>query len=240
MRKILLLLGLFTGALYSNAGVSDSEISHKTWDQLLMKHVSVSGNVNYEGFKNDKAKLQEYLNSLAKESPSESWSKNEKMAYWINAYNAFTVKLILDNMPLKSVMEINGGKAWDLKFIKIGNKTLSLNNIEHDILRAKFKDARIHFAVNCASISCPKIKNSAFNANELEKQLDQMTRSFVNNHTKNKIEAGNVKISKLFDWYKDDFTKQGSVIDFLNKYSKTKINSAAKISFMEYNWNLNS
>lgn len=224
----------------AKAGVSETHFNHEVWNELLAKHVSEKGNVNYNGFKSDLSKLDSYLQSLSKMAPESSWTKNEKMAFWINAYNAFTVKLILDNMPLKSIMEINGGKAWDLKFIKIGSKTLSLNNIEHDILRAKYKDARIHFAVNCASISCPRLMNAAFNASDLNTQLDRMTTSFVNNSSKNTVSAGKIQISQLFNWYKDDFTKEGSVIDFLNKYSKTKINSNAKTSFKEYNWNLNS
>jgi hypothetical protein len=143
-------------------------------------------------------------------------------------------------MPVKSIMNINGGKAWDLKFIKIGNKTHSLNNIEHDILREKYKDARIHFAVNCASVSCPKIRNTAFTASDMDAQLTEMAISFVNNNLKNTIKEDKINISSLFEWYKSDFTNKGSLIDFLNKYSKTKINSNAKITFKEYNWNLNS
>lgn len=240
MKKIITLSVLLFTLTILKAGVTDAKISHEVWDNLLSKHVSDAGKVNYNGFKTDAAKLQSYLDLLAKSEPQEAWSKNETMAYWINAYNAFTVKLILDNMPLKSIMEVNGGKAWDKQFIKIGTKTMSLNNIEHDILRAKYKDARIHFAVNCASISCPRINNTAFNAADLESQLNKMAISFVNNNSKNFITADKVQISSLFEWYKDDFTKGGTIIDFLNKYSKSKINSNAKITFKEYNWDLNS
>jgi hypothetical protein len=240
MKKLISLFFVFSTALSVFSGVGESSFDHSIWDQLLAKNVNSVGNVNYEGFATDKEKLTSYLTALSKNSPAESWSKNEKMAFWINAYNAFTVKLILDNMPIKSIMKINGGKAWDLKFIEIGGKTLSLNNIEHDILRAKYKDARIHFAVNCASISCPKIKNAAFTATDLDAQLTKMSISFVNNSSKNTITADKIQISNLFEWYKDDFTKEGTIIEFLNKYSKTKINSKAKISFKEYDWGLNS
>ena len=239
MNRILLIFLSITFSYSGIAGVGESKFNHEIWDVLLAEHVSSAGNVDYDGFAADRNQLETYLDKLSKHEPTELWTKHEKMAYWINAYNAFTIQLILDNMPIKSIMEINGGKAWDLKFIKIGSKTLSLNNIEHDILRAKYKDPRIHFAVNCASVSCPKIKNSAFTANELENQLNQMAKSFINNSDKNSLSPQKIEISKLFDWYKDDFIKTGSVIDYLNKFSSTKVNSNASISFKTYNWNLN-
>jgi len=239
MKKIILLffISLFTGSFFANPTIST--IDHSLWDALLKKHVSAGGNVNYDGFKSSQAELDSYLTLLKENVPSSTWSKEETMAYWINAYNAFTIKLILNHSPINSIMKINNGKAWDLVFIKIGGKEYSLNNIEHDILRAKYKDPRIHFAVNCASVSCPKLRNRAFTATGLNQQLEEMSRSFVNNSSKNSISSDHIVVSQLFNWYKGDFTMQGSVIDFLNKYSKTKINSDASIQFKEYNWNLN-
>lgn len=226
--------------LLSFAGVSDNSFDHSNWDELLQKNVSATGKVNYEGFKASQKELDSYLAQLKSKTPTSSWTKNQTMAYWINAYNAFTVKLILNNYPLKSIMDINNGKAWDLSFIEMNGKSYSLNNIEHDILRAKYGDARIHFAVNCASISCPRLNNKAFTADKLEEQLEKMSRAFINNTSKNSLSADFVKISSLFNWYKGDFTKNGSVIDFINKYSTTKISSSASIQYMEYNWNLNN
>lgn len=216
-----------------------SAFDHSMWDNLLKKYVSPNGNVNYDGFKSSMTDLDAYLHLLEDNPPTASWGEEETMAFWINAYNAYTVKLILNNYPTSSIMKINDGKAWDLSFIKIAGKQYSLNNIEHDILRAKYKDARIHFAVNCASVSCPKLRNKAFTGANLNEQLDEMSRSFINNSAKNSIASDHVKVSQLFNWYKGDFTMNGSVIDFLNKYSTTKINSGASIQYMEYNWNLN-
>ncbi|MFT6165434.1 MAG: hypothetical protein ACJAV5_000317 [Vicingaceae bacterium] len=225
-------------SLVSFAGVSEPKFDHSLWDKLLLKNVSTQGNVNYQGFKKDQVVFDTYLALLSTTKPDGNWSRNETMAYWINAYNAFTIKLMLNNYPLKSIMEINGGKAWDLKFIDIKGEKYSLNNIEHDILRKKYADPRIHFVVNCASVSCPKLSNSAFFADGLDEKLDKAAKEFINNSSKNEITATEAEISKLFDWYKDDFTKNGTVVDYLNRYTTTKL-TTTKISFKEYNWNIN-
>jgi hypothetical protein len=219
-----------------------SQVYHAKWDALLKTHVSKSGTVNYKGFKTDQAKLTAYLLDLESNVPSASWSKNETMAYWINAYNAYTVQLMVKNYPLKSIMDLkyNGKSAWDYKWIKIGAETLSLNDIEHVKLRKKYKDARIHFAVNCASFSCPVLLNSAYTATKLEAQLEAQAILFINDPKRNQISSSSAKISQLFEWYQDDFTTDGkTVIDYLNKYSKTKIKAGTNISYMNYNWNLN-
>ena len=213
--------------------------SHSGFNALLAKYVSATGKVNYDGFKTEKSKLDEYIKLLAENSPTEKWTKNEKLAYWINLYNAATIQLILKNYPVKSIMNINNGKAWDLKFVKSGDKTLTLNQIENEIIRPTFKDARIHFALNCAAQSCPKLLNAAFYAHILDKQLDTATKKFINNSVKNQISENSVKISKIFEWYAVDFGEQKGLIDYLNKYSNTNISSKAKISFIEYNWDLN-
>ncbi len=214
-------------------------ISHTIWNTLLVKNVSASGKVNYKGFISSKADLQQYLDLLSANPPASSWPKNERLAYWINAYNAFTVKLIIDNYPLKSIMDLDQGKPWDKAFIKIGGKSYSLNNIEHDIIRKQFNEPRIHFAVNCASISCPKLLNEAYTAEKLPGQLNKQTRAYINNPQENRLSVNSAEISSLFDWYKADFTKAGSLTDFINTYSKVQINPSASISFKNYNWALN-
>lgn len=218
--------------------VQPTMVSHEAWNALLTKYVTSTGKVNYAGFKADKAKLQAYLNTLSK-GISSSASKKEKMAFWINAYNAFTVKLIVDNYPTSSIKNLKGGKPWDVKFIKIGSSTYSLNNIEHDILRKKFFDARLHFVLVCAAKSCPKLLNKAYTASNLYAEMDKQARLFINNPAKNKITASSGQISELFNWYKGDFTKSGSLVSYINKYSKVKLNSNAKISHLTYDWSLN-
>lgn len=211
-------------------------IDHKQWNALVQKHVSSKGNVDYKGFKKDAAALQSYLNVLAKNLPEKSWSKNAILAYWINTYNAYTVKLILDNYPVKSIKKIDS--PWDAAFFTLGSKKYSLGEIEHKILR-KMNEPRIHFAINCASFSCPNLANEAYTENELEKQLETAAKSFVNDKTKNTIAPDKIEISSIFDWFSGDFKTKGTLIDFLNKYSSIKINKSAKVKYKEYNWNLN-
>ena len=211
--------------------------SHKDWDALLSKYVSSSGKVNYKGIKSEQGKLDAYLKALADNPVQSTWSRNEKMVYWINAYNAFTVKLIVDNFPVSSIMKLHNGKPWDVKWIKLGDKTYSLNNIEHDILRPKYKDARIHFAVNCAAQSCPPLLNRAWTADNLNRYFNQQAKNFINNTKYNSISADKVELSKIFEWYGSDF---GELITYLNKYSNTKINGGAEIIFQEYDWALNN
>ena len=159
------------------------------------------------------------------------------MAYWINAYNAFTVKLILDHYPVGSIMDIKSGKPWDWKWIKLGDKTYSLNEIEHQVLRPQFKDARIHFAVNCAARSCPPLLNRAWTAANLNNWLDQQAGKFINNAKYNQISAAGAKISKIFEWYAEDFGP--NIIDYLNKFSRTAVKTGAPVTYLEYNWELN-
>ncbi len=220
-------------------------ITHELWTSLLNKHVSTDGHVNYEGFIEDKVTFDKYLTLLQNNHPNKKqWSDNEQLAYWINAYNAFTVKLIVDNYPLESIKDIKRGlvfvnTVWDMKFIQIEKATYDLNNIEHGIIRKQFDEPRIHFAVNCASVSCPNLRNEAFVADRLDEQLTEQSKYFLRNNLKNNITADRIKISKIFNWFKGDFTKNGSLIDFLNLYAPSKINSNATIEYMDYDWGLN-
>ncbi len=211
-------------------------MGHEIWDGLLKAHVNTEGIVNYAGFQQDHQRLQLYLDRLAAHPPQSDWPRNEQMAYWINAYNAFTIKLILDHYPVGSIMDIHQGKAWDVKWIKLGTQIYTLNNIENDILRPRFGDARIHFALNCAARSCPPLLNRAFTATELDQQLDRQAKNFINNPSYNKISSGRLQVSKIFEWYAKDF---GNLISFLNRYSTTRINPGAQVTYLEYDWALN-
>ena len=213
-----------------------SEFNHNTWNGLLREHVSSSGKVNYKGFKSDISTLNAYLKELENNPIQNNWSKAKKMAYWVNAYNAFTIKLIVDNYPVSSITKLHGGKPWDVKWIKLGEQTYSLNNIENDILRPKYKDARIHFAVNCAAQSCPPLLNQAWTESNLEQLFEKQAKAFINNPKFNTIKSKEVEISKIFEWYAVDF---GNIIDYLNQYTNTPINKNAKVKYKEYNWALN-
>ncbi len=211
--------------------------SHDAWNVLAQKHISSTGKVNYKGFKADIAAFDAYLKSLADNPIQSNWSRGKKMAYWINAYNAFTIKLIVDNYPVKKITDLEGGKPWDKKWIKLGDKTYSLNNIEHDILRPQFKDARIHFAVNCAAQSCPPVWNKAWTEKNLNGQLERSAKAFVNNTKYNSVGGSEATISKIFEWYAVDFGDD--IIDYLNKYANTKIAAGTQVKYKEYNWALN-
>jgi len=213
-------------------------INHEdVYDSLLKKHVSPSGLVNYKTFLEDKKNLQSYLDYLANHPPSKTHPKQKKLAYYINLYNAATIYLILEKYPLKSIKDIEN--PWYIKFISIGDKKHSLNYVEHKILR-KMEEPRIHFAINCASYSCPDLLNEAFKAEKLEEQLNKVTSNFINGD-KNKIQENKVQLSKIFQWFKDDFTvnDKKDLIGFLNEYSMVKINNKAKIQFLKYDWRLN-
>jgi hypothetical protein len=212
-------------------------VDHSQWNELLQKHVSDQGNVNYKGFKTDKTKFNAYLEMLSKNAPEGSWSKGETLAYWMNVYNAFTVKLILDNYPIKSIKDISG--PWTHRFIKIGEKWYTLNDIEHKIIR-KMDEPRIHFALVCAAVSCPRLYNKAFTAKNIETDLELLTKGFLNDPTKNEFSEHSIKISKIFKWYAGDFKNDGKdLIDFFNRYSDIEISSKAKKSYKDYNWSLN-
>ena len=234
-----LIIMLFVSLNYANP------VQHGEWDVLVKKHVSKNGMVDYQGFLKDKKQLQVYLDKLSANRPTSKWSKNEKMAFWINAYNAFTVKLILDNYPIKSIKDIKRGipfvnSVWDIAFIPMGKEKIDLNYIEHTILRKEFKDPRIHAAINCASFSCPLLRNEAYYASRLDEQLNDAMRRFVNDSEQNQLDKSNIKISKIFSWFAGDFKLNGSsVVDYLNKYAKKRVQPNAKIDFLEYQWELN-
>ena len=212
---------------------------HELWDELLKVHVSDEGNVNYKKFKTDHDKLQSYINSLDRIYSNEDFqlqSKDETLAFWINAYNAMTIDLILRHYPIKSIKDID--RPWEQRLWKLSNKWYNLDEIEHQILR-KMDEPRIHFAIVCASYSCPKLLNEAYKADTLEEQLTNATKEFLNDLNRNNISENSLELSKIFQWFSKDFKEDGSIISFLNKYSEIEIPENAKIKYKDYNWDLN-
>ncbi len=221
-------------------------VTHEIWNGLLKKHVNADGWVDYKGFIRDSAELNRYLKVLEAAHPNDkTWSRNEQMAYWINAYNAYTVQLIVRNYPVKSIKDIKKGLAfvnsvWDIQFIKIQGFTYDLNNIEHNILRPIYKDPRVHAAVNCASYSCPKLRPEAYTAARLDEQLSDAMAGFVNDPIRNRISSSKAEISEIFKWFKGDFEQNGQNLRaFLNQFSKEKITDKTDIAHLDYNWSLN-
>ena len=176
--------------------------THELWNNLLRKHVLDNGKVNYKGLKNDRKDLYKYLQVLNANLPNASHSKDYKLAYWINAYNAMTVDLILRHYPVKRIKDIE--KPWQQRYWKLGNKWYNLNDIEHEVLR-KMEEPRIHFAIVCASVSCPKLLNEAYTASNLSEQLTKVTKAFLNDSTKNNLSENNIELSKIFQWFAKDF-----------------------------------
>jgi len=223
---------------------TENPLDHSEWTALLQKHVTVKGFVNYKGFIRDSLEFNSYLDVLVNNRPTDNWSENAQLAYWINLYNAFTVKIVVDNYPVKSIKDIKKGipfvnSVWDIKFIPFKDGMMDLNEVEHGILRKQFNEPRIHFAINCASFSCPILGNEAYNAHGLDTLLTNVTKFFLNDPNRNKIASNTLQLSKIFSWFKGDFTKEQTLIEFLNLYAPYKFDATAEINYLPYNWELN-
>jgi len=222
-------------------------IDHELWSLLLKKHVDSNGYVDYSGFLKDSLSFGAYLDQLTTHPPDEdNWPEEEQIAFWINAYNAFTIKLIIDHYPVESIKDIGliiqlpfVNSPWDIRFIEMQGEKLDLNNIEHSILRKKFEEPRIHFAINCASNSCPKLRREAYTGQKLNNQLNDQAYNFINDPNRNYIQDQQAELSKIFSWFKEDFTKKSTLKEFLNQYSTIKLHDNTMVSFKNYDWSLN-
>ena len=234
----------FVVFFFQSKSIFSFDHSHLQFNSLLSTYVQ-NGLVDYKSLKKDENKLTLYTNDLSKVTEQEyaTFSKEEKLSFLINAYNAFTLKLILDNYPLKSIRNIGflPGAAWKKDFFTLLGSTRNLDWIEHSKLRVDFSEPRIHFAIVCASIGCPKLISEAYVASKLNNQLNSSMENFLAEPIKNRYDASSntLYISKIFDWFSKDFTKQGSVINFIKKGMKVEIPESAKIIYTEYDWNLN-
>lgn len=246
---------IFTSILIFVIAKDVSAQDHQLFTDILQKYV-VNGLVDYKNLKNDN-RLDKYLLQLSNTDP-DKLNGDEKLAFWINAYNAFTLQIVTENYPIESITDLNtGGKiiayllgdtVWDKEFITINNKKYSLNDIEHKILR-KMDEPRIHFSIVCASISCPELLNEAFESNTLETQLELQTRKFLNDKSRNDFDLKNRQayISEIFNWFDDDFgDSDENVLMFISKYVPENTSQDIKsnvtewnISYNDYNWNLN-
>lgn len=219
--------------------------SHERLDALLKAYVNETGDVDYAGLQTDSANLNAYLKLLSKHHPNDDWTSNEQLAYWINAYNAFTLQLIIRNYPLGSIKDITFiniplvHSPWDLDFIQIEGEEYNLNDIEHGIIRKQFGVPEIHFALVCAARSCPRLRREAYAAEHLEAQLADQARDFLSDVRKNRITAKRLSLSKLFLWYSGDFKAKGSLLSYVQQHTSMKIETGATIDYMDYDWSLN-
>ena len=211
------------------------------FNALLKTYVNAKGDIDYKGLRKNRAVLDIYLNHLKGFIPGKNWSENKAKAFWLNVYNAYTIKLVLDSYPLRKVTDIRrkGKNAWKIPLAVVGEKTYSLDYIEHKILRGWHNDPRIHVGLNAVSKSGPTFPNYAFTAKNLNSTLELLMKNFINDTSKNKITTTKIEVSKMFDWYEEDFTENGTLIKYINKYSTVKINDNAQINYSEYDWNLN-
>ncbi len=269
-RAIVILLSLFVLQAITTSNAKAEDFDHSPWNDLLQRHVSWTSSgketqVDYQSMAADRPQLKQYLESLSKIELSQfdGWSENRQLAFLINAYNAWTVELILTAWPdLKSIKDLGSffRSPWSKKFIPLLGTTRSLDNIEHDLIRGsgRYNDPRIHFAVNCASIGCPPLRPEAYLGNQLEEQLNQQAQRFLSNPRQNRFEDGIIKLSSIFKWYREDF-EQGwlgyqQLEEFLvahaadlnlpstlvEKLRTPDIKSDVEIEFLDYDWRLNN
>lgn len=263
VKYLTLISGLFV--LLLSLQVKAEPFSHQAWDALLQKHVRVvneglSTRADYAGFKQDKVQLDAYLKSLSSvpKATFSSWSKPEQLAFLINAYNAFTVDLILTKYPdLKSIKELGSWlqSPWKKEFFTLLGQKASLDWVEHTLIRGGdvYQEPRIHFAVNCASLGCPPLLESAFTAERLEAQLEAQTLRFLKDRQQNRLEGKKLAVSSIFKWYEEDFEKAwggyNALSEFLVQYaqalalspdaSKALSRGELRITFLDYDWGLN-
>ncbi len=240
--------------------------SHKAWDALVKKHVVLvaGGNASqlrYAEFAKDRAALKAYLGALSGVSATQfaAWTREQRMAFLVNAYNAFTVELILANYPVKSIKDIGSdlfNNRWKKKFFRLLGEDSYLDRIEHEILRkpGSYDEPRVHFALNCASIGCPMLREEAFVAERLEAQLEQQAVRFLSDRSRNRVGAqGRLEVSKIFDWFKEDwssgyqgiasrekyFAKYAQLLSDNPEQQKALAEAKAPLAFLDYDWTLN-
>ena len=226
-----------------NSAFADEEIyfDHSLYGEVLARFVK-DGNVDYIGLKNNRSILDAYLKKVSELSPGvlNSMPRNEKIAFYLNVYNALTLKVIVENYPVKSIKDIPG--VWDKIKFKVATKELTLNNIEHDILRKEFREPRIHFALVCASRSCPELSDNPFSGTDLSEQLNREAHKFINDKTRNRLDRDNkiLYLSSIFKWFKEDF---GEPIEFVSRYMSKEdvkiIQQGVRVKYLNYDWSLN-
>ena len=242
-----LLLILVCCLLFPGLSSGTPSVDNTIWAELLDKHVTEQG-VDYDGFQQDEAKLDQYLAILSSIDPADL-SRNHQFAFYINAYNAFTIKLILTRYPgINSIKEIGSffSNPWSKKFISLNGFTVNLDHIEHDILRPRFKDARVHFAINCAAKSCPPLLNAPYEGSTLETRLEERTKQFINNPANTFLKGSTLFVSKIFKWFADDFSE--NPLRFIRQHARGRLkqdlekaaeNGEITLQYLHYDWTLN-
>jgi len=240
---VFFLSGILTSTLLPAA--AGSSVDYSIYSELLVKYVS-NGVVDYAGFKAQEARLDQYLKVIEQVDP-EGLAREEQFAFYINAYNAWTIKLILTGYPgVKSIKDLGGlfQSPWKKEFVRIHGKILSLDDIEHGILRPRFKDPRVHFAINCASKSCPPLIPEPYRGATLDAQLTLVTADFLNGPSNYRLEGNTFWVSSIFKWFAEDFNKDvvGFYLRFAQGELKQKLlagRDRIEVKYLDYDWSLN-
>ncbi len=244
---VAVVLGMLTGG---GASADSFDHMHDHWTTVLHRFV-VDGRVNYAGLKADRVSLDGYLSEVAAVSLREfqSWNANQQLAFLINLYNAETLQLIVDHYPVDSIKDIGGllTKPWDLKCVSLFGKTVTLNTIEHNMIRKNYSEPRIHFALVCAARGCPPLRNEAYVADKLDAQLDDQAQTFLDTPEKNRIDPDHkaLYLSPIFKWYGDDFQKYTRGVQYFlshyypKAYERALRDGAYEIHYTDYDWSLN-
>lgn len=229
---------------------SDAIIDHSQWDQLLREYViAAEDGVNLVNYKQWQAEAADGLAIYLKAMQAitiEEYSRDEQYAFWVNLYNAATVDAILKNLPLDSIRDIGllGSGPWKDDAVTVSGRTLSLDNIEHGILRPDWKDVRIHYAVNCASIGCPNLATEAYTADKLEPMLEAAATAYINHPRGFGGSPDNIIASNIYEWYQEDWGSVEDVLDHARQYAKGStaalLADATGIDGYDYDWNLNN
>lgn len=233
---------------------SRESIDHTPWDNLLSRHVRTSDQgvnlVDYHGFSTgDRTMLADYITILSG-VPISQFNRDQQLAYWVNLYNALTVRVVLDHYPVESIRDIDISPGlfatgpWDKKLISIEGENLTLNDIEHRIMRPIWRDPRIHYVVNCASIGCPNLRDRAYSGTEIDTALDRAATAYVNDPRGVSVVDGKVSVSKIYDWFIEDFGgSEGMVLRHLQRYAApelaARLEAIGKLSDVHYDWSIN-
>ena len=238
-----MLLAALTGSAFGQGSGGGAETTHQAFDEVLSNHVT-DGRVDYPGVAAD-PKFAEYISFLVESDPSELASKQDQLAYWINAYNALAIKGIIDGKSPSSFF----GRVGYFKNTKhdVGGDQINLYDLERDVI-IPLGEPRIHFAIVCASFSCPKLRSEAYTAERLDEQLEANTRQFINDETRNRFDREKkvAHLSKIFDWFPEDFEQHsGTVLEYVANYvddlelAKELRAGGYRIKHLKYDWSLN-
>ncbi len=262
VKRVLLFGVLFFAGNLSWA--NDFDHQSKVYAQVLQNYVTwndagTATTVDYKTLNANPENLNQYLKQLAnvQKTTFEDWTKNQQLAYLINTYNAYTLKLIIDHYPVDNIRDIGPfwKTPWEIKFIPLFGEKRSLDHVEHQLIREPgvYNEPRIHFAVNCASIGCPALRTEPFTAEQLEQQLEDSTQRFLRDETRNRYRDGELHVSPIFKWYREDFQRGWNGVDSLNEFflryaEALDLNDAQRqalkndnvtYKFLDYDWSLN-